>query len=212
VKNIIIKAATAPYKLLVHAFGGNEDDYKEIQFKYLQLNVSEDQYRILNNIIKVVQNNPSIGAEFIQLNNKADEIEEYAVFLNKKQYLGISSDSLSDAMKEKIFALSVKDSLFSNWVDSITGNHSKLVAIHQKCLQRYDRAMLVTAVEDAMERRNQFIHHYLSSQNVNEKQFRISNVKEGEQAPRESIPRYLINFFMDEAKAENDSTSAKASN
>ncbi|MFN8135505.1 MAG: hypothetical protein U0Z17_09870 [Bacteroidales bacterium] len=35
-KNLIVKAATAPFDLLAKAFGGNEDDIKYVWFDYLQ--------------------------------------------------------------------------------------------------------------------------------------------------------------------------------
>ncbi len=114
IKNLIIKAATAPFRLLANAFGGKEEDYKEVPFQYLQKGISEDQLRTLDNIVKVLGEKHDLKAELVQVNSKDDETEQLALLQTKKQYLALpAGDTLSEEQSQKLAGLSNKDSLFS---------------------------------------------------------------------------------------------------
>lgn len=39
----MVKAATAPFRFFANAFGGKEDDYKQVNFDYLQNAINEAQ-------------------------------------------------------------------------------------------------------------------------------------------------------------------------
>ncbi len=195
-KNLIIKAVKAPFSLIANAFGGKEEDYKEIRFEYLQRSVTEDQEKILGNLVKLLNGKPDLGIEFVQLNNKDDEIEQLGLFTIKKQFLGFSGlDSLNDDQLKQIVELSNKDSIFIRWVDNTMGTQAGLTSIQEKCIRLIGKEKLLTEVDSIMEQRNNFLSGYFIDKGISAERIKITDLKGENQATREAIPRYLVNLF-----------------
>jgi hypothetical protein len=198
-KNLIIKAATAPYKLIANAFGGNEEDYKEIRYQYLQHGLTAEQSGTLANLVKLLKEKPDLGIEFVQFNNKEDEKHQLALFKTKKQFLGFSQDTLTDTQFQQVMSLSNKDSVFVTWVDSALGTSLPLTSIQEKCVQHIGNPILISEVDSIMEQRNSILLNYFTDQEISAGRIKISNVKDDSQAAKESIPRYVINLFSFES-------------
>jgi hypothetical protein len=198
-KNLIVKAATAPFNLLASAFGGKEEDYKELQFQYLQEGISEDQDRVLNNLFKVIENKPDLNIEFIQVNNMEDEIEHLAIYYAKKEYLGYGkSDSLTGEDFKKVNEASSKDSLFVSWLNTKSGSKEALTSVQDKCIKLSGKEKLLKDVQEIMERRNSVLVGYFVAKGISPERIKVSNVKEDSQLKKELIPHYTINFFANE--------------
>ena len=86
-KNIIIKAATAPYDMLASAFGGNEKDYKDILFKYRQGVTDEKQQTQLARIAEILTDKPELNVAFNQVVDPEQEKARIAIWETKKLYL-----------------------------------------------------------------------------------------------------------------------------
>ncbi|MFN3940822.1 MAG: DUF748 domain-containing protein, partial [Chitinophagales bacterium] len=91
VENILLKAVTAPYRLLASAFGGAEEDFRELHFNYLQADLDKQQMQVLDNIAKVLSAKPGLQIELVHSINYEAEAERLAVLMVKAQYLEISS-------------------------------------------------------------------------------------------------------------------------
>ncbi|MEI5579349.1 hypothetical protein, partial [Streptomyces brasiliscabiei] len=74
-KNIIIKAATAPFRLLANMFGGKEEDFKEMHFEYAQTTIQPNQQTILDRLAKAAANKPDLKVELVQVTNLQDDME-----------------------------------------------------------------------------------------------------------------------------------------
>jgi hypothetical protein len=85
-KNIIIKAATAPYDLLANAFGGDENDYKELKYVYMQASPGDKQKKQLENIAAILTEKPELKVSFSPVVDSEKEKVEIAVFETKKLY------------------------------------------------------------------------------------------------------------------------------
>lgn len=196
-KNLIVKAATAPFNLLANAFGGKEEEYKEIQFQYLQRGISKDQQRVIGNLRKVMEGKPELKIEFVQLNNKVEEVDALGLYTAKKQYLGFESDSLSPEQEKTISLLSAKDSLFQTWVDSKVGVDIGLTSIQEKCIKYLGKEKLESQVAGIMEQRNSVLMNEFVSNGITAERVKISNVKPGDELAKQTIPRYVVNFFTE---------------
>lgn len=85
-KNIVVKAATAPYDLLAAAFGGNEEDYKSIRYDYLQVNLDEKQENQLARIATILTDKPELNVTFTQVASPEKEKIEIAIYETKKKF------------------------------------------------------------------------------------------------------------------------------
>jgi hypothetical protein len=86
-KNLIVKAATAPYDLLASAFGGSEDDYREIRFDYMNKGLENKQKLQLDRIARILNEKPELKISFSQVVDQVQEKAAIAVFESKKLYL-----------------------------------------------------------------------------------------------------------------------------
>jgi len=86
-KNLIIKAATAPYDLLASAFGGNEEDYKEVRFEYMSNKLDEKQKKQLEKMAAILTEKPELTITFAQAVDTEKEKAEIALFEAKKIFL-----------------------------------------------------------------------------------------------------------------------------
>jgi hypothetical protein len=86
-KNLIIKAATAPYDLLASAFGGSEDDYKEIRFDYMSNGPGNKERLQLDRIARILNEKPELNITFSQVVDQQKEKAAIAIFESKKMFL-----------------------------------------------------------------------------------------------------------------------------
>ncbi len=87
VKNILLKAVTAPFRLLAGAFGMKEDDLKKINFGHLQMQLDKGNEKQLNDLAKILENKQDLNIEFKRITKKYEAIENYAMVEAKYRYL-----------------------------------------------------------------------------------------------------------------------------
>jgi hypothetical protein len=209
-RNLIIKAVTAPFNLFVSAFGGKETDYKEIPFQYLQHGVTEEQTRVINNLVKVLNDKPELGLELVQASNLQDELEHLAIFNAKKSYLGFSSiDSLNNVQYQKVSTLSNKDSLFNQWVDGQLGKENPLVSIQEKCISIFGKEKLHANAKRIEELRNTKLKEYFVENNVSPDRILIKSINESEQSMSDAAPKFIMNFFPYDGYSESPAIKVK---
>ncbi len=205
VKNLIVKAATAPFDLLAKAFGGNEDDIKYIRFDYLQKQFDNRQLKSLDLVGRALTEKPELKAKLVQVASRESEKELLALFLAKGMYykkaiLKTPKDSLDAKDLEAISGISNKDTLFNTWLnqmflpEDVSGMPSQL-----KCRKMFGEQVLDQEVNNLFAIRNRLILNYL----VNEKKLdpsriTITNTTDEKSAEFESTPRYTVEFHVDE--------------
>jgi len=191
-KNIIVKAATAPFRLFANIFGGKEDDYKQVNFDLLQDSVLASQQKTLDNIAKALSQKPDLKLQLVQVDNLQDEDEAYALLEAKKQY--ISSDSTKKQIN--INDIDDKDSLFNKFVDSKLPSAS-FMSVQEKCLQMIGKEKAESVITNIITRRNQSIINYLSQKQIQANRILVSPAKEENDLSRGQQPKYMINISVE---------------
>jgi hypothetical protein len=195
--NMMVKAATAPFHLLAGAFGGKEDDYKEIDFDYLQTTVTAVQQKQLDQLASMLKNKPEIKLELIQVVNQEDEMENLAICYAKSQYLGLS-DSLTDAEKHDISSVATDDSDFISYVDSVLKKPGAYLSTQEKCVLLIGKEKLQQSVDSIMQERNEAVEHYLLQQKVPQGALFIHNTDKPNDPNLGNFPKLIINVASDE--------------
>ena len=204
-KNLVVKAATAPFDLLAKAFGGSEEDIKIVRFDYLQKQFDSRQMKSLDMISKALAEKPELKVAFVQVASRDSEKELLALSLAKSAYykmkiLQSSKDSLDEKDYKAIEAISNKDSLFNLWLnqqllpDDVSGMPSQL-----KCRKMLGDQVLGQEVDKLFAIRNKMVLDYFVKEKlIDSTRIKITNTTDGDSAQFESTPRYTVEFVVDE--------------
>ncbi|MEI9933289.1 MAG: DUF748 domain-containing protein [Ferruginibacter sp.] len=190
--NMMVKAATAPFRLLAGVFGGKEDDYKEVDFNYLQTAVTSDQQKQLDKLAKMLKSKPDLKLELIQVVNAEDEAEDLAVYAAKKKYLGIS-DSATDAQLVQVNSLSTSDTSFAKYIDSVQKNPTTYLSTQEKCVLIIGKPELQKCIDSIMQKRNESVQNYLLRQQVPKQCIYIHNTNKPNDPNLGNYPKLIIN-------------------
>ncbi len=198
-KNLVIKAATAPFRLLANLFGGKEEDFKEMQFEYAQTDIMPNQQTVLDRLAKIAIDKPDIKIELTQVTNILDETEAIAVFKMKQQYLGLTNSLPAQVLKHRTDSITNNDSLFVKYLASKLPNAQGLQSTEEKCVQLIGRDKITPEVHALMDKRNTAVMQYLVNQKkVPATNIAISNTKELNQLQKSAPPKYVINVASNE--------------
>jgi hypothetical protein len=208
IKNIIVKAATAPFRFFANVFGGKEEDYNQVNFEYMQNSISTSQKKVLDNLVKVLTQKPDLKLQLIQVTSRQDEAEVYALQQLKKQYLNITADSITNQMQTKIDSVDNKDSLFNSYINTKLQSGTSFMSVQEKCIQLIGKQKMDTIVSAIMEKRNQVIADYLVEQKqIAANRLVISSAKD--QLSRGQSPKYMINIAGADNQTDIQKTSDK---
>lgn len=198
-KNLVIKAATAPFRLLANLFGGKEEDFKEMQFEYTQTDIMPNQQTVLDRLAKIAIEKPEIKIELTQVTNILDETEAIAVYQMKQRYLGINTALSPQELKHRTDSITNNDSLFVKYLVSKLPNAQGLQSTEEKCVQLIGRDKITPEVHALMDKRNNAVMQYLVNQKkVPATSIAISNTKELNQLQKSAPPKYVINVASNE--------------
>lgn len=162
VKNIMVKAATAPYRLLSGKFGGKEDDYKEIRFAYGQDSLTLQQQQQLDQLAAVLAKDDGLQIELLVVNNQQEEAEWIATNLAKRRFLQFpETERLNSGQLEKIQDLSLKDSAFVTYLNQQVGPQ-QLQSVQDRCIQFIGRETVLRLQNTQAQARQQSVLDYLT--------------------------------------------------
>lgn len=201
VENILVKAATAPFRLLASAFGGNEEELKEMRFEYLSTALTADQTKSLDKLAEILIQKPELNLEITQTAIKEQEKELMAMLEAKKRYYKethTTIDSLTPAMLKEINDISLKDSLFNLYLNTklklAPGNAEPTL---NKCINLIGSDYLNKEVAANFTRREAYLSDYLS-RNKNIKIERIRFLPPDEKSvTAETPPRMVFNITVE---------------
>jgi hypothetical protein len=204
-KNLVVKAATAPFDLMAKAFGGSEEEIKTIRFDYLQKQFENRQMKSLDVISKALAEKPELKVSLLQVCSRENEKELLALSLvkgmyYKKQVLKTPKDTLDAKDLKAIADISNKDSLFNVWLnqqflpEDVSGMPSQLKSIKllgdQALGQEVDKLFAI--------RNKMILDYFVTEKQLDSTRIKITNTTDEKSAQFESTPRYTVEFVVDE--------------
>lgn len=116
-KNLVVKAVSAPGKALARAFSGaDEADAEGVRFEFAQGELRKPQRKALDLLVKVLLARPEMSVALVPLADERAERDELAVFEAKRLHLFGAEAALSGADSARIAQLPLTDSLFARFV------------------------------------------------------------------------------------------------
>ncbi len=166
-KNLVVKVATAPFRLLASAFGSSEEEMKEVQFNYLETDITKMQIKSLEPLSQVLKQKEELNFEFIQLVDTLKEIDFYTTIEARKVYYArnirkteIEKIVFDKETLDEINAISIKDSLFINWIDQTMQFENKNMPVQKKCGYMIGESKAREAVLALIEMRQENVRNY----------------------------------------------------
>jgi hypothetical protein len=205
VKNIITKAASAPLHLLANAFGGKEDDMKEITFHYAQKYLERPQYDNLDMVAKVLNQKKELVVMLLQVSDSAVEVGKMAILTEKKQYycdkiIQAKRDTFLQNDLDKIYAIATEDSSFNSYLNQklqLKGN--ELLSTSDKCVKIIGSGALSQEVHACILTRNcQALDYLVKQKSIPAERIKISFNKDATLLTGLVHPMFKIDYSADE--------------
>lgn len=199
IENLLVKAATSPFRLLARAIDADENDLKSVSYDYLSDSLSNRQKRNLNMLGRVLKVKPELRINLIYLPGNSDELEMLAAFEAKKRYIlkidTLREDEPSEAQLEEIAALSINDSAFVEYLNRRLLFEGSLTTI-EKCKRYVGRRRLANRMEAIINNRKKLISDYLiTEQQLPPEAFTLENDPE---RVSDGIPMFEVKFDVRE--------------
>jgi len=203
VKNILLKAATAPFRLIASAFGINEEDISQINFGHLQIRLNKTNKKHLDDLVKVLENKKDLNVEFKRITQKYEAIEHFAITESKFRYLYKKHmpeiDEVSDEVMEELNVLNVKDSLFIRFVDDQVLEQDQALPIQRKCILMVGEEYADSKVDRVGFKRSKAISDYLiEEKHVSEERIRYTSLPQDSLIIHRSSALYDVDFWVNE--------------
>ena len=135
-QNIFIKPATGPYRMKIKNTETEIEKSLTLKWEMRKSSLLPDQEKFINKMAEFLINNPDASITIYPVQYAEKENEYIRFFEAKKKYFLLSKDKndliLSKADSLKVDKMSVKDSLFVNYITKKLGD-SMLFTIQEKC-------------------------------------------------------------------------------
>jgi hypothetical protein len=166
---LILKAASAPYKLIAGAVQTDEESARNILFKNPIDTIFANQYKRLDKIVEVIQEKPELTLLLHANYQLQVQAEKLAMIHAKSDYLELNRiDGFSSSELNKINELDVMDSTFQVYIKSKLSPEIQNMRAEKKVFFLYDSLLLQSEVKRKIKNQVQGIFEYLKSKGVKE--------------------------------------------
>ena len=172
VKNLVVKAATAPGRMLVRAVGGGDaNELDKVRFEPLETTLGKEQRRTLEQLAKGLKAKPDVDMALVPLGDQQQELEALAAFEVKKTFLGYTG-ALVAVDSARINALSTRDSSFVGYLNERSPT-TVGQGEHQRCVALLGGGTLQSRCVEMEQARQKAVRNFLLSQGLAEDRFTI---------------------------------------
>lgn len=203
-KNLIGKAVASPGKLLASKSGVDEKWLTGFSWTPLQSELSDEQKKSLDAIVKSLETTPEMKVELVNVFNDQREMDALALRAGKKKFLFFHGKVTSDdpALSEEdnlTNQVHDQDSAFNAYLNQQLQTSDNLVSVTDKSKKLIGQEKLESKLQWFYSQRNKSIKAYLEeAKQLKPDRFHIALPKEKTAAPYESLSRTETNFFVED--------------
>lgn len=197
-KNLIVKAATAPGRLLMRAFeGADESDLERVRFEYLQPGPAKPQEKTLKQLVSALKAKPELTVDLVPIVDATAEAREVAVFHAKKAFLFPDKPDIIGADSTRIAELSARDSAFTAYVEGRTASLAGK-SLHDRCLALLGAAEADRIVGEIEYARRESTMQFLLAQGITPARVHYRDGTAEELAGQRGVPGYRFVYDVGE--------------
>ena len=193
-KDLIIKAAAAPYKLLVRTFNANEDDLRDVKYDYLQADIEKKQSKALNMLARVLNQKKELRAELVHMNNADWEKNQYALFEVKRLFYMEAKTKNSLPSKTRLLLTKFLVWILPLFNLSNRNPAKRSPAISKARVDLVGQDKVSQLLADMNEKRTAQLTEYLAEKVDGSDQFTVLEGDQKEKAHYHERPKFLIRF------------------
>jgi hypothetical protein len=195
-KNLVVKAAAAPVRLVAGALGGGDGaDLDEVRFPALQTALGKEQRNALDALAGTLRQKPDLNAALIPVTDKREEGEVWAAQQVKMEYLGLKGP-LSEADSNRVAGLSLRDSAFAAYLNQRTPTMAGKPE-RERCVAAVGAETVASAVGQEEQARQLAVQEYLVKAGVPAARFLFRTGSAEELAGHTGAPGFR--FILDVA-------------
>ncbi len=198
IKNLVVKAATAPGRLLVRAFeGADEEDLERVRLEYMQPGPLKPQQRTLKQLASALKSKPELTVDLVSIVDANMEAKEIAVFHAKKAFLFPEQATITGADSLRIAEQGTRDSTFTTYVNERTPSmHGK--SLHDRCLFLLGAAEADRIANELEYARRESTMQFLLAQGVDAARVRYREGTAEELAGQRGVPGFRFVYDVGE--------------
>lgn len=164
-KNLVVKAAAAPVKLVGSMLGNKDEaDVEEVRFPSLGTALGKDQRRSLDALAALLKEKPELRSALVPVTDMQQESEAWAAKQMKMQFLGLRAP-MAQADSLRMEGLSLRDSSFTAFLKSKSPGPDGSSEI-QRCLLAVGAEAVQQAVSAMEGKRQQAVQTYLEQAGI----------------------------------------------
>jgi len=201
-KNLVVKAVTAPAKMVARLFQGvDERGLELVRYRELQRGLEKPQEKGLNELAKALALKPELAVDRVPLSDSLAEAGQLALFTAKPRYLFASTALLTYEDSSRVQDLAVLDRSFVRWMDERSPGTRELdMAERSTGLVGAPESMLAwSRLEKA---RREQVMQFLLSAGVEPARVRFVAGTPAERATYGGIPGYFFRYDAGEEPQE----------
>jgi len=189
-KNLIVKAATAPARLLVRAFAGaDEADLERVRFDHLQFAPGKGQEKTLRQLVGALKAKPELTVDLVPIVDERSEVQEVAVFKAKQAFLFGEKNTLTAADSARIAELGTRDSLFTAFVEQRTPTMVGR-SLHERAVSLAGAEACTAIARELEAARREHVMQFLLSEGIPAERVRFRDGTVEELAGQRGVPGY----------------------
>lgn len=196
-RNLIVKAAASPYKLIARAVDADEDDVRDIKYDYMQTELRKRQNKTVALLARILNQKKSLTVKLIHISNHEWEIAQFALYRSRLEYVKTrqGKDVLNADDSLSADQISAADTAYLKFVERATG---KLVAnsdVESLAIEMAGgRSAIQQQIAGAEQARKRVLTEALVRRGIPANRFSIVDATNEEAALHRERPKFSISF------------------
>ncbi len=208
VKNVIVNIVTAPFKFIGNQFGIEEEKLEQLNFGLLQMKLSKQHEKQLDEMSRVLEGRPDLNIEFKRATRQFETMESFAILETAHLYLFGTTveDVLPKDESEAISNLDLNDSAFVHFVNKKIPTDKLHLPIQSKCLEYVGNERARLQSDKVGARRIASVRAYLQEKrDIDSTRIRFFALPTDSLITSRSASIYKVGFWVE----ENETYGAK---
>lgn len=156
--NMMVKAATSPFKAMEGLAGKNPESLEKLTFEIAQDSLNQEQREKLEKLANILKKKPDLLLTLTQTSDPEKEKERIALQLTKMEYVGTqTTDAL--ATKKLVADLSDDDANLKAFIRKTIPTVDS-IGVQQACVKRVSSARLESRFQEILANRNRAISDF----------------------------------------------------
>ncbi|HTF17494.1 MAG TPA: DUF748 domain-containing protein [Chryseolinea sp.] len=196
-KNLIVKAAASPYKLVARAVDAKEDDVRDIKYDYMQSELRKRQNKTVTLLARILNQKKTLSVMLIHVSNTEWESVQYALYKARLNYYGESKNRPVLNFEDSLAAdgVSASDTAFIKFVETKSGKTIVDSDIETLSVELAGgRAAIAQALAAATAARKQVLANALLKRGVQADRFTIVDASKDLSMRHRERPKFDIQF------------------